>query len=737
MKFKVFISLLLIGCVILFGFVYIIIDIIQQEEDRKQLIDRFSSRNDSPPPDIPRTEKIPDDIRQKFAAVSKKPEFIPEKPEIVAEFLHEKSPQSVEFSPTNPNLVVSSTLQYSTEKNIKLWDIKNLHRPIVEFSGNSFSENSASFSSDGKLLAISVLGNIEGGVRLWDIGENQFISSLRVSGFDSVFSPDQIHLAISTSGIELWDVSNPTDPIEAIKLEGNNFEEEHTFSVNGKLMATIEASTDTVNIWEINGNHVIKKNSIIVINEKVGWIEAMKFLPDPENPILAIADNDADIRLYYPPDWQDYNTIPAGNVYDFAFTPDGKVIISAGINEIEFWSVENGEHITSIEGHSDWVKCVDVSADGRFVAGGGNDGVIRVWDIDDYLPTKQETIQNAVIPIYFLPTNRLPQAEIPEKIDILLSDLQTYFADEMERHGYGRKSFKYEKNSNGSAKVYLFEGKTADDYYDVYTSSRVKKEIQQHFDLTRNFYFVIMDEKIEKKSDENKYTVSDVENISKNIRVLNQRITELELQLIDSIFREHGGNIVVRTPLNKYSVHNIAAKFGESIGLNRDYRSPSYLMSYSEESKQLSKSSAAWLNCSQYFNANRTFYDVKTSIQRLSNSKGKVRFKIEDADGIRQVRLLVKPMSESPPAGFKRYSDPGENQKEWVKNYRGKNNVLHEVLTLKGEKKSTVEFDYPKYADNFINLHVIDGNGNRTYMYTQLVDGSGISFSSLIRRVFD
>ena len=479
-----------------------------------------------------------------------------------------------------------------------------------------------------------------------------------------------------------------------------------------------------------NGDKVIKNNSIYVIDEKVGWIEVMEFLPDPKNPILAIADNDEDIRLYYPPDWQTYNTISAADVNDIAFTPDGKVIVSGGSNEIEFWSVENGKRIASIEGYSDWVKCVDVSADGNFVAGCGNDGVIRVWDIENYLPTKQKTIENVVVPIYFLPTNRLPQADIPEKMDRILGDLQTFFADEMERHGYGRKSFKYAKNKNGSARIFLFEGMTSDDYYVRHTSSKVLKEIKQHFETTNNFYFIIIDESINKQPQKNKYSASDLEIIKNSIR-------DMELKIRNYPFRQRGGNIVVRTPLSGNSIHPLAAKFGESVGLNPDYRDSSYIMSYSKESKQLSKSSAAWLDRSRFFNSYMTNFDNQTIIEKLSHSKGKVRYNIEDADGIYQVRLLVKQKNEKPPPGFKKKIDPIQNQIEWEKNYRGEEYILYDVLTLNGEKQTIVEFDYPKFADNLIQLHVIDGYGNRVYLYMLLVDGKEMSFSSSLRRLLD
>ena len=704
MKFKVLVSLLLVGCVILFGFIFSIVKLKQQKEDRKRSIDEYLSRKDGPPPLIPRTEEIPDEIRQKFAAV---PE-ISEKPGIIAEFVQGGSPQTVEFSPTNPNLVVSRTYGENAEDDIRLWDINNPVTPIAVFSGDSVS-----FSPDGKILAISDFGNIDGSVKLWDIAKEQFITSLRVVASDAVFSPDNKLLALTSSGLLFWDVSNPTAPVEAIKLKRKNTEKEHTFSADGKLMATVESRTDTVNIWEINGNQVIKKSYINVIDGEVGWIEAMAFLPDPKNPILAIAEYDEDIRLYYPPDWRSYNTIPAGNVNDLAFTPDGKAIISGGSNDFEIWSVANGNRIASIEGYARWVKCVDVSADGKFVAAGGNDGVIRVWDIANYLPKEQETPQNIVVPIYFLPTNRLPQTDIPEKIDTILRDLQTFFADEIQRHEFERKTFDFEKNSDGSAKVYLFEGKTTDEYYDRYTSSRVLDEIEQHFELSNKCYFIIVDKSIEKESTKNKYTLSDLKNLKKRIR-------DMELSLRDYIFRRQGGHIVVRTPLNVHSKHALAAKFGHAFGLNRDYRQPLYLMSYGRQSKHLSKSSAAWLSSSRFFNPEMTFFDDKTIIETLSLSRGKARFKVEDADGIHQVRLLVQLTNKNHPPGFQIKVDPAQNQTEWEKSYKGEYYTLHDALTLQGKKKATVELDYPKFVDNLIELHVIDGHGNRVYVIKRI-----------------
>ena len=709
MNFKVFISLLLVGCIILFGFVFVIIQLNQQKEDTKQLLKEYFPSTDNPPPHIPRTEEIPDEIRQNFATVTE----IPEKPKIIAEFVQEGELETVEFSPTTPNLVISTDYDKNFKKTIRLWDINNPTTPIAELNGES-----ASFSPDGKILAISDLHDFDGNVKLWDIAKKEFISSLFVPGDNAVFSPDRNLLAVKTVGIVLWDVSDPTQPVETIKLKGKTIEDKHTFSADGKLMATVDPRTDNVNIWHIDGNHVTKKNSINVIDRKVGWIEAIQFSPDPQNPILATVDNDEDIRLYYPPDWQSYNTIPTKNVSDLAFTPDGKTIISGGINEIEIWSVENGKLIASIAGNTGWVYCVDVSADGSFIAAGGDDGVLRVWEITDYLPIKRKSIQDVVVPIYFLPSDLQPQADIPERIDKMLKDVQAYFADEMERHGLGRKTFNFEKNSDGTAKVFLFEGNTTDDYYRR-DSSRTLTEIEERFELSNNLYFIILEKSREKKTDGKKtdgkeLTASD---LKKMMETLGESPRNLELTIRGILFREKGGHIIVKTPINRFATHTLAQKFGKQFGLHRDYRDPSYLMSDGRASKHLSKDSALWLSSSRFFNSEQVFFDKKTIIKKPSRFRNKLRLEIEDIDGISQVRLLARSYSNNPPPGFQDKIDPTENETEWRTLDRGYTYFLQDVLTLQGEKKAKVEFDYPKYLDSLIALHVIDAHGNRVYLY--------------------
>ena len=57
--------------------------------------------------------------------------------------------------------------------------------------------------------------------------------------------------------------------------------------------------------------------------------------------------------------------------------------------------------------------------------------------------------------IYLVPNDREPQPDFDAKFDALIKETQRFFADEMERHGYGRKTFRFEADENGDAPVTL------------------------------------------------------------------------------------------------------------------------------------------------------------------------------------------------------------------------------------------------------------------------------------------
>ena len=64
-----------------------------------------------------------------------------------------------------------------------------------------------------------------------------------------------------------------------------------------------------------------------------------------------------------------------------AFSPDGRFLASGGFDRlVKVWDAERGKQVITHRGHKAPVTCVSFSADGSRIAAGANDGSIRIWD---------------------------------------------------------------------------------------------------------------------------------------------------------------------------------------------------------------------------------------------------------------------------------------------------------------------------------------------------------------------
>ncbi len=190
-----------------------------------------------------------------------------------------------------------------------------------------------------------------------------------------------------------------------------------------------------------------------------------------------------------------------------------------------------------------------------------------------------------------------PHPDANAEIDALIKKIQRFFADEMERHGFGRKTFQIETDASGNTVVH-------------------QGELGSH---GKNIV-VYMEEAV-----------------PSNARGCGVGAAS------GSEGREGSATIYC------WNWHLIAHELGHAFGLWHDFRagSDNYIMSYGPLRHKLSKCAAEWLDTHRAFNPGRSTENKPTKIQLLSSSLDsppntvRLRFKVTDPDGLHQVQLLT------------------------------------------------------------------------------------------------
>lgn len=78
-------------------------------------------------------------------------------------------------------------------------------------------------------------------------------------------------------------------------------------------------------------------------------------------------------------------------------------------------------------------------------------------------------------------------------LDTQIKAVQQFYAEQMDAHGYGRKTFQIETDSTGTLIVHHFIGFQNDAYYHTATLQKVHSEINTRFDTDKEVYVAIVD----------------------------------------------------------------------------------------------------------------------------------------------------------------------------------------------------------------------------------------------------
>jgi WD40 repeat protein len=319
---------------------------------------------------------------------------------------------SMRFSPDGQRIVTTSL-----EGTVRFWSVAG--RQLAQFN-NQGSVSDASFSPDGQHL---VIVEESGGIKLLDLSK-QLVNTLDVGGnrdgVNLASSFDLKYLATTplNAYVQIWDIQRNLLADWQVDFNGW-FVSSLSFSQDNRLLATASDRWGTVRLW--NTESVIENENGQPPNLVGTWctgqqkyISAMDF---SSSGLLAVASNDGQAKIWNPQlviqadNCYEVPVVPSngmmasldgheGGVLSIEFSPDGKFVATGGLDgKVLMWNV-NGQQIGEVK-HQEAVSIVRFSPDEKLLATGWADGTIRILNTQGQEVAQSEGHQGAISSLSF------------------------------------------------------------------------------------------------------------------------------------------------------------------------------------------------------------------------------------------------------------------------------------------------------------------------------------------------
>jgi WD40 repeat protein len=286
------------------------------------------------------------------------------------------------------------------DNTVRVWDLES-GACLRTLEGHSGAVGSVSVAPDGRRAVSGSLSEWPGDegpenpdhtLRVWDLENGRCERVLE--GHTSIpgvsVTPDG-RRAVSGSfdgSLRVWDLDSGTCRRD---LAGHSFWI-WSVSVTPDGRHAVSGSLDkTMRLWDLEssaGGRALGSHSV--------WIWSLSVTPDGRHVISGSADDE-----FQP--WLSVWDLESGRcerkleihehqahgqkwlnagVLVLSVTADGRHVVSGGDDKLRVWDLETGACLRTLNGHTEIVRSVSVTHDGRRAVSGSEDNTLRVWDLE-------------------------------------------------------------------------------------------------------------------------------------------------------------------------------------------------------------------------------------------------------------------------------------------------------------------------------------------------------------------
>ncbi len=311
---------------------------------------------------------------------------------------HTDTIQSLAFSPDG-KLLVSGSADYTA----RLWDYSagttlwTYQKPFTKIQTVAFNPDGQSiavaFSTGGPVTVLAVRGARE---LLTLPGESSTtVESLAFSRDGKRLVSTHAPIGCKSTDINLWDLTTGKllhtfhEKAAWIKSIAFSADGKCVFAGNNDTFSREQGVTNFIKIWNVESKGVQQ-----VLEGNQGQI--LSVAASPDGKYLASGAADTKVRLIEVPTGKLHRILVGHTslVSGAAFSPDGKILVSASADKtLKTWDVETGSLIRTYQGNLDTIDAVAFGPDGQFfVSGsssyGGTMAGIKVWSLSDGTPVQ-------------------------------------------------------------------------------------------------------------------------------------------------------------------------------------------------------------------------------------------------------------------------------------------------------------------------------------------------------------